>query len=94
MPTFSSATLNTALDYVAICSPNYLHHSHIAAGLRLGCDVVCEKPLVPSPELLDELARVENETGKRVFNILQLRHHAAIRKLRDKVAAAPDDTQV
>lgn len=81
----------TALDYVAICSPNYLHHPHIAAGLRLGCDVVCEKPLVPSPELLDELARVEKETGKRVFNILQLRHHAAIRKLRDKVAAAPED---
>lgn len=83
----------TALDYVAICSPNYLHHPHIAAGLRLGCDVVCEKPLVPGPELLDELARVENETGKRVYNILQLRHHASIRKLRDKVAAAPDDTK-
>lgn len=39
----------TALDYVAICSPNYLHHAHIAAGLRLGCDVICEKPLVPTP---------------------------------------------
>ena len=83
----------TALDYVAICSPNYLHHPHIAAGLRLGCDVICEKPLVPTPELLDELTRVEKETGKRVFNILQLRHHAAILKLRDKVAAAPKDTK-
>jgi UDP-N-acetyl-2-amino-2-deoxyglucuronate dehydrogenase len=49
---------------VAICSPNYLHHAHIAAGLRLGCDVICEKPLVPTPELMDELARVEQETGK------------------------------
>ncbi|WPG38805.1 Gfo/Idh/MocA family oxidoreductase [Variovorax sp. EBFNA2] len=83
----------TALDYVAICSPNYLHHPHIAAGLRLGCDVICEKPLVPTPELVDELQRVEKETGKRVFNILQLRHHEAILKLRDKVASAPADTK-
>ncbi len=82
---------STALDYVAICSPNYLHHAHIAAGLRLGCDVICEKPLVPTPELIDELTLVERETGKRVFNILQLRHHDAILKLREKVAAAPTD---
>ncbi len=77
-----------ALHYVSICSPNHLHHAHIAAGLRLGADVICEKPLVPTPALLDELARVEKETGRRVFNILQLRHHDAILKLRDKVAAA------
>ncbi|QRF59000.1 Gfo/Idh/MocA family protein [Variovorax paradoxus] len=83
----------TALDYVAICSPNYLHHPHIAAGLRLGCDVICEKPLVPTPDLIDELELVEKETGKRVFNILQLRHHDAILKLRDKVAAAPANTK-
>lgn len=83
----------TALDYVAICSPNYLHHAHIAAGLRLGCDVICEKPLVPTPELLDELALLERETGRRVFNILQLRHHDAILKLKEKVAAAPSDTK-
>jgi UDP-N-acetyl-2-amino-2-deoxyglucuronate dehydrogenase len=76
----------TALDYVAVCSPNYLHHSHIAAGLRLGCDVICEKPLVPTPAILDELALVEKETGKRVYNILQLRHHQAILDLKDKVA--------
>jgi len=81
----------TALDYVSVCSPNYLHHAHIAAGLRLGCDVICEKPLVPSPELIDELARVEQETGRRVYNILQLRHHDAILALREKVAAAPVD---
>lgn len=83
----------TALDYVAICTPNYLHHSHIAAGLRLGCDVICEKPLVPTPELIDELSRVEKETGKRVYNILQLRHHEAILKLRQKVADAPPCTK-
>lgn len=90
---FLKRDTQTALDYVSICSPNYLHHPHIAAGLRLGCDVVCEKPLVPNPELLDELDRLEKETGKRVFNILQLRHHAAIRKLRDKVADAPLNTK-
>lgn len=83
----------TALDYVSICSPNYLHHPHITAGLRLGCDVICEKPLVPTPELLDDLALVEQETGRRVFNILQLRHHAAILALRQKVAAALADTK-
>ncbi|WP_166359115.1 UDP-N-acetyl-2-amino-2-deoxy-D-glucuronate oxidase [Pseudomonas akapageensis] len=77
---------STALDYVAICSPNYLHHAHIAAGLRLGCDVICEKPLVPSSALLDELALIEKETGKRVYNILQLRHHQAILDLKAKVA--------
>ena len=83
----------TALDYVSICTPNYLHHPQITAGLRLGCDVICEKPLVPTPELLDDLALVERETGKRVFNILQLRHHDAILALRQKVAAAPANTK-
>lgn len=82
-----------ALDYVAVCSPNHLHHAHIAAGLRLGCHVICEKPLVPTPELIDELARVEQETGRRVFNILQLRHHNAIIQLRNKVAKAQQDTK-
>jgi len=76
----------TSLDYVAVCSPNYLHHPHIVAGLRLGCDVICEKPLVPTAALLDELALVEKETGKKVYNILQLRHHQAILGLKDKVA--------
>ncbi|MFN4081714.1 MAG: Gfo/Idh/MocA family oxidoreductase [Saprospiraceae bacterium] len=76
----------TALHYVSVCSPNHLHHPHIAAGLRLGCDVICEKPLVPTPSLLDELERVEQETGHRVYNILQLRHHDAIVALRNRVA--------
>jgi UDP-N-acetyl-2-amino-2-deoxyglucuronate dehydrogenase len=84
---------NTALHYVSICSPNHLHHAHCAAGLRLGCGVICEKPLVPSPDALDELALVESETGQRVFTILQLRHHEAILRLRDKVAAAPAETK-
>ncbi|MBE0371572.1 UDP-N-acetyl-2-amino-2-deoxyglucuronate dehydrogenase [Pseudoalteromonas flavipulchra NCIMB 2033 = ATCC BAA-314] len=78
----------TKLDYVSVCSPNYLHHSHITAGLRLGCDVICEKPLVPTLAELDDLIQVEQETGKRVFNILQLRHHQAILELKDKVASS------
>jgi UDP-N-acetyl-2-amino-2-deoxyglucuronate dehydrogenase len=77
---------NAALNYVAVCSPNYLHQAHISAGLRLGCDVICEKPLVPSSNDLDELVRIESETGKRVFNILQLRHHLAILALKRQVA--------
>ena len=84
---------NASLDYVSICTPNYLHHSHITAGLRLGTDVICEKPLVPTPELLDDLLLVERETGKKVFNILQLRHHAAILELREKVSKAPQNTK-
>lgn len=82
---------SSKLDFMSICSPNYLHHSHIAAGLRLGCDVICEKPLVPTPALIDELSRVERETGKKVFNILQLRHHSSILKLREKVLASSVD---
>ncbi|MBC2382857.1 Gfo/Idh/MocA family oxidoreductase [Pseudomonas sp. WS 5106] len=81
----------TALDYVSICSPNYLHHAHIAAALRMGCDVICEKPLVPTSEILDELRKVEEETGRRVYNILQLRHHQAILDLKEKVAKGPSD---
>lgn len=76
----------TALDYVSVCSSNYLHRSHIAAGLRFGCDVICEKPLVPTSKDLDELALLEKETGKKIYNILQLRHHASILALKDKVA--------
>lgn len=76
------------LDYVSICTPNNMHASQISAGLRLGCDVICEKPLVPTSADLDELARVEQETGKRVFNILQLRHHQAILDLKNKVASS------
>ena len=61
--------------------------------MRLGCNVICEKPLVPTPALVDELARVESETGQRVFNILQLRHHEAIVQLRNRVSAAPKNTK-
>ena len=83
----------TKLDYVSVCSPNYLHHAHIAAGLRLGADVICEKPLVPTSALLDELSTLEKETGRRVFNILQLRHHQSILDLKERVFRANLDTK-
>ncbi|MEP1332286.1 MAG: Gfo/Idh/MocA family oxidoreductase [Lentilitoribacter sp.] len=72
------------LDVVSVCSPNHLHHAHIAAGLRLGCDVICEKPLVPTVEHIRDLQELEKQTGKKVWTILQLRHHEAILKLREE----------
>ena len=75
------------IDYVAICSPNYLHKAHCAAAMRAGSDVICEKPLVLDPSDLDDLAAVEAETGRRVNSILQLRLHPAIVSLRDRIAA-------
>ncbi|WP_416140323.1 Gfo/Idh/MocA family oxidoreductase [Halomonas sp. HK25] len=80
-----------ALDYMVVCSPNHLHSAHIVAGLQLGCDVICEKPLVPTPEQLDELRLVEQETGRSVYSIMQLRHHPAIHELRDKVMGEARD---
>ncbi|MEA3053665.1 MAG: UDP-N-acetyl-2-amino-2-deoxyglucuronate dehydrogenase [Sphingomonadales bacterium] len=77
------------LDYVSICSPNYLHDSHIRFALRSGADVVCEKPVVLNPWNIDGLSEIERDTGRRVNTILQLRVHPAITALRDKVEAAP-----
>lgn len=82
-----------AVDYWVVCSPNHFHSAHITAGLHLGCDVICEKPLVSTPAQLDELRCVEEETGRRVYSIMQLRHHPAIHELRDKVIAEQRDGQ-
>lgn len=73
------------LDYLTVCSPNYLHDAHTRFGLRSGADVICEKPLVLNPWNLDGLAEIEAETGRRVFTILQLRHHPAIVQLAERV---------
>lgn len=79
------------IDYVSICSPNYLHDAHIRFALRIGADAICEKPLVLNPWNLDALIEMERETERRVYNILQLRVHPAIIALRNKIAqAAPD----
>lgn len=79
------------LDYVSICTPNYLHDAHIRFGLRAGANVISEKPLVLNPKSIDALEKIENETGKKVFNILQLRLHSAIIDLKKKIDQGPVD---
>lgn len=79
------------IDYVSICSPNYLHDAHMRLALRNDAFAICEKPLVLNPWNLDALTELENETGKRIFTILQLRLHPAIIALREKIANAPAD---
>lgn len=78
------------IDYVSICSPNYLHNSHMRFALRAGADAICEKPLVLSPNELSELAEVEQDTGRTINTILQLRLHPAIIALREKTACGSD----
>ena len=79
------------IDYLSICSPNYLHDAHIRFGLRSGMNVICEKPLVLNPWNLDSLIEIEKETGKQVNCILQLRHHPAILELKKQVDNSPKD---
>lgn len=75
----------TIIDYVVVCSPNYLHDAHIRFGFRIGANVVCEKPVVINPWNVDALLELENETGRQVFTILQLRHHPAILSLKERI---------
>lgn len=79
------------LDYVSVCTPNYLHDSHIRFGLRAGADVICEKPLVLNPWNVDALSVMEKETGKRVNTILQLRLHKAIIDWKKQIEEGPKD---
>ena len=75
----------TTIDYVSICSPNYLHDSHIRYGLRIGADVICEKPLVLNPWNVDALIDLEKDYDNKVNTVLQLRHHNAILDLKSKI---------
>jgi len=79
------------VDYVSICSPNYLHDAHIRFGLRYGTDVICEKPVVLNPWNIDALEAMEIETGRNIYNILQLRLHENILALKKKVDEGPAD---
>ena len=74
------------IDYMAICSLNYLHDSHCRFALRSGADVICEKPLVLNPWNIDGLAEIERDTGHRISTVLQLRLHPAISALRERFA--------
>jgi UDP-N-acetyl-2-amino-2-deoxyglucuronate dehydrogenase len=74
------------IDYVSICSPNYLHDAHVRLALRVGAHAICEKPLVINPWNLDALEELERESGRRVHTVLQLRHHPSLLRLRDELA--------
>ena len=78
-------------DYVSICSPNYLHDSHIRFALRHQADAICEKPMVLNPWNVDALQEFEKETGRRVFNLLQLRLHPSVIELKKRIENGPKD---
>ncbi len=78
-----------AVEFVSVCSPNYLHDSHIRFGLRNGADVICEKPIVLNPWNIEALQQIEQESGKKIFSILQLRLHPNIIALKNKVQNGP-----
>lgn len=75
------------LDYVSICSPNYLHASHIKAAFRLGANAICEKPLVLTTAELDDLADAEKKYDRKLYTVLQLRVHDAIIDIKKRVDA-------
>ncbi len=77
---------NKKIEYIAITTPNYLHDSHIRFALRSGANAICEKPLVLNPHNIDQLKIIEEESGKKVFNILQLRLHDSIVALKNKIS--------
>ena len=79
------------LDYVSICTPNYLHDAHIRFALRVGANAICEKPLVLNPWNMENLHKIEEESGKRIFNILQLRLHPSIIELKRTIEKGPSD---
>ena len=79
------------VDYTSICTPNYLHDAHIRMALRRDSDAICEKPLVLNPWNIEKLAHVEKETGRKIWNILQLRVHPSIIALKEKIASGPKD---
>jgi UDP-N-acetyl-2-amino-2-deoxyglucuronate dehydrogenase len=82
---------NRKIDYASICSPNYLHDSHIRMALRNDAHAICEKPIVLNPWNIDALQLIEKETSKKIFTILQLRLHPAIIELKEKIANGPKD---
>lgn len=86
-------TGNKRVNYISICSPNYLHDSHMRFALRSDADAICEKPLVLNPWNIDGLQEIERDTGRKVNTILQLRVHPAIVALREKVQKAKSNTK-
>lgn len=79
----------TKIDYVSICSPNYLHDSHIRFALRHHAEAICEKPIVLNPWNIDALQEIENETGHKIYTVLQLRLHPKLVELRERIKNGP-----
>lgn len=79
------------IDYLSICSPNYLHDAHIRMALRNNANAICEKPIVLNPWNVDALEDIEKETGKKIFSILQLRLHPSIVALKEMIDNGPKD---
>jgi len=79
----------TKIDYVSICSPNYLHDSHIRFALRHQAEAICEKPIVLNPWNVDALQEIENETGHKIYTVLQLRLHPKIKELHESIMNGP-----
>ena len=79
----------TKIDYVGICSPNYLHDSHIRFALRHQAEAICEKPIVLNPWNIDALQEIENETGRNIYTVLQLRLHPKLLELKEKIKNGP-----
>lgn len=79
----------TKIDYVSICSPNYLHDSHIRFALRHHAEAICEKPIVLNPWNIDALQEIENETGHNIYTVLQLRLHPKLQELKEKIKNGP-----
>jgi len=79
------------VQYVSICSPNYLHDSHIRMALRNDAHAICEKPIVLNPWNVDALQAIEKETSKEIYTILQLRLHPSIVSLKKQIEEGPED---
>ena len=77
------------IDFISICSPNYLHDAHIRFGLRLGANVICEKPIALNPWNVDALTELKKEYSGEVYNVLQLRLHPSVIELKKKIDEAP-----
>ncbi|MDC0265899.1 Gfo/Idh/MocA family oxidoreductase [Mariniblastus sp.] len=82
------------IDYVSVCTPNYLHDAHCRLALRIGADAVCEKPLVVNPWNLDQLSELEQVYGKKVHSVLQLRHHPEVLKLKEKAESQKEKPEI
>ena len=82
------------VDYVSICSPNYLHDAHCRFAMRIGADAICEKPLVLNERNLDALKALEEETGRRVWGVYQLRYHSEVQRMKEFVDTRSDNYAV